>query len=364
MKIFNQKNKVFVVFIMSILIMFAVNIASYKSVYAATKDSIYLNKTNVTLNVGKTVNLKISGTNKKVKWTSNKKSVATVSSKGKVKAISKGTATITAKVNGKKYNCKVVVYKVDSGDSKVDKKVRNIISKNIKASMSTAEKVKTIHDYIVKNCEYDVIGLYSGNIPADSYSARGVLLKKKAVCQGYAEAFQVFMDALNIPCQFVRGTANNGLGDGYQGHAWNIVKVDGKWYHIDTTWDDPTPDDKKNVRYEYFLINDKVMKKDHRWKKSAYKKCNSSNNKFVTMLGKIYTSCDSAAQELANNNNVQIIINKKACGNSIDKGLDLITGKATRYQYERHDGKKQYIYTSSKYVYGDYYVYLISKRVE
>ncbi len=78
-------------------------------VSAASK--VKLNKTKVTIRVGKTVKLKVKGTKKKVKWSSNKKKIATVTSKGVVKGKKQGTATITAKVGKKKYKCKVYVKK-------------------------------------------------------------------------------------------------------------------------------------------------------------------------------------------------------------------------------------------------------------
>lgn len=77
------------------------------NVQAASK--VKLNKTATTVYVGKTTTLKISGTSKKVTWSSSNKKVATVSPKGKVTAKKKGTATITAKVSGRKYKCKVTV---------------------------------------------------------------------------------------------------------------------------------------------------------------------------------------------------------------------------------------------------------------
>lgn len=83
------------------------------TVQAATK-TVKLNATKKTLTVGKTFRLKISGTTKKVTWSSNKKSVATVSKKGLVTAKAAGTATITAKVNNKKYTCKITVKEVQN----------------------------------------------------------------------------------------------------------------------------------------------------------------------------------------------------------------------------------------------------------
>lgn len=76
---------------------------------AEAKVKVKLNKTEIALNVKKSYNLKVAGTTKKVIWSTSKKSVATVNSKGKITAKKKGTATITAKVSGKKYTCKVTV---------------------------------------------------------------------------------------------------------------------------------------------------------------------------------------------------------------------------------------------------------------
>jgi len=73
--------------------------------------SIKISKKKKTLRVGDKYTLKITGTSKKVKWKSSNKKVATVSSRGKVKAKKKGTTTITAKVGGKKYKCKITVKK-------------------------------------------------------------------------------------------------------------------------------------------------------------------------------------------------------------------------------------------------------------
>ena len=88
-----------------------------ETVQAATK--IKLNYTKKTIYVGKSFKLKITGTKKKVKWSSSNKKIATVSSKGVVKGIGEGTAKITAKVGKKKYTCKVNVkdWYEDSNDN-------------------------------------------------------------------------------------------------------------------------------------------------------------------------------------------------------------------------------------------------------
>lgn len=75
----------------------------------ASAATVKLSQTKVSLKVGQTKQLKLSGAKKTVTWSSSKKSVATVSKSGKVTAKVAGTATITAKTSGKKYTCKVTV---------------------------------------------------------------------------------------------------------------------------------------------------------------------------------------------------------------------------------------------------------------
>ena len=131
----------------------------------------------------------------------------------------------------------------------------------VTAQMSEYEMVKAIHDYIVNNTQYDYDRLLNGTVPDISHSPLGVLQYGVAVCQGYAYAFELLCDLSGIECDFVGGVAGGG------GHAWNQVKVDGKWYNVDTTWDDPiyyfngvlTP----YLSYDSFLVSDAVLYQDH-----------------------------------------------------------------------------------------------------
>ena len=94
--------------ILSIVLIAALLVTSFP-IHSAAAGKVKLNKTNLTLPVGKSQTLKLKNNKKKVTWSSNKKKVATVTKKGKVTAKKKGTATITAKVGKKKYKCKVTV---------------------------------------------------------------------------------------------------------------------------------------------------------------------------------------------------------------------------------------------------------------
>lgn len=151
--------------------------------------------------------------------------------------------------------------------SEVEKEIENIK----KSGSSEYERIKEANDYIVNNTDYDIGAYYANNIPREDYTAFGVIYNKKGVCQGYAEAFKLFMDEIGIECMIISGEAN-GIG-GWGGHAWNIVKIKDKYYHIDVTFDDPVVDGEPVLRYDYFLISDSQMSIDHNWDKKEYPEC-------------------------------------------------------------------------------------------
>lgn len=110
-----------------ICLLFAVVLAGAMPRNSVEAASIKLSAKKITLTVGKSKMLKVKGTKKKVTWSSNKKKVATVNKKGKVTAKRKGTATITAKVGGKKLKCKVTVKRAKRGGKPV---VENYVATN------------------------------------------------------------------------------------------------------------------------------------------------------------------------------------------------------------------------------------------
>jgi hypothetical protein len=75
-----------------------------------------------------------------------------------------------------------------------------------------------------------------------------VLIGRNAVCEGYATVYKYLMERSGVQCQIVRSTALN--------HVWNIVKIGNDWYHVDATWDDPSPDVLGRVSHENFLLTD------------------------------------------------------------------------------------------------------------
>lgn len=135
----------------------------------------------------------------------------------------------------------------------VNNKIPQILDTIINDTMNDHERVKAVHDYIVLNVQYDTSMNQGVNAP---YFA---LTEGKTLCNGYAMLMYQLLKELNIPVRLISGTA------GSQNHAWNLVGLDGKWYHLDATWNDPIPDEHGRLLYSYYLLSDDVMKVDHHW---------------------------------------------------------------------------------------------------
>ena len=122
------------------------------------------------------------------------------------------------------------------------------------------EKAYYIYTWITDNSGY----AYDGNgdpsdLPID-HSMYGNIINKKSVCEGYAETFAYLCTLCGIENSVVVGDAIRENGS-KEAHAWNIIKLDGKYYYIDTTWD--TDSEPENYMYAFKAINDELFNKTH-----------------------------------------------------------------------------------------------------
>ena len=143
----------------------------------------------------------------------------------------------------------------------LDKRIDEILS-DITWTMTDYEKVKYLHDSIVQNCTYD-------DKAEQPYSAYGCLVQGKCVCEGYTKAMLALCDRAGINAIPVVGQAGE-TGEG-QGHIWNKVMIDDRWYNFDVTWDDPVCDiSDRYVRYDYFGLDDEQFERNHQPDKNRY----------------------------------------------------------------------------------------------
>jgi len=137
----------------------------------------------------------------------------------------------------------------DARLAEVNEKIDEIIEKNITPEMTELEKALNLHDYLVLNTSYDL----NQSVPDlyDGYTAYDILMCGNGVCEGYAQAYNMLLEKAGISSIMVTSDSMN--------HAWNLVNIDGEWYHVDVTWDDPTPDATGRVGHGYFLLSDKAF---------------------------------------------------------------------------------------------------------
>jgi len=124
-------------------------------------------------------------------------------------------------------------------EKKVGQEIESVLDRLDVYDADEYTKIKAVHDYIVSNIDYD----YS----FQKYSAYNAIVEKKVVCQGFASLTYRMLKELDVDVRYISGTGNGGA------HGWNIVKIDGKWYNLDNTWDENYGQSYGTIRYDWFL---------------------------------------------------------------------------------------------------------------
>lgn len=216
-----------------------------------------------------------------------------------------------------------------------DKAVDEAISLTT-SEMSDLEKALTIHDYLASHAEYDS-EISSGTVtsadrPA-SYRADGILVNKVGVCQSYSMAYYYILNKLGIEIDYVESDTMN--------HIWNIVKIDGNWYHVDLTWDDPVTDNQYYVKHSNFLLSDELLGQSHSDYASNYECSDTSfDNSFWSNLTNTI-ACDGKGNAYYSEYNRGFVIKKYNFSSKSSSTLKSYSG-----EYWFVWGSSSQIYTS------------------
>lgn len=153
--------------------------------------------------------------------------------------------------------------------TEINNKVDLIIKEIITEGMTNKDKIKVVHDYIINHSKYDSARSDKKESIYKSNTAYGTLLQGYGICGGYSDAMKIFLDRFGI----------NNYKISSENHVWNLVNLDGKWYHLDLTWDDPVVRDEQGnttdiLEYDYFLITTeelhKIEKEQHNFNEDIY----------------------------------------------------------------------------------------------
>ena len=148
--------------------------------------------------------------------------------------------------------------------NELNKKADSILKEITTDEMTKVEKIRAIHDYIIKNGKYAQDEYIEANPQLEYNLATGILLQGYGRCNSYSDAMAIFLDILKIPNYKIATET----------HVWNLVKIEDKWLHLDLTWDDDDLINKNTVSILFFLIDNKRLweldKKYHNFNQDIY----------------------------------------------------------------------------------------------
>ena len=215
----------------------------------------------------------------------------------------------------------------------LDAALQEVKSKIDISGMTDEEIVLAYHEYLTSTVAYAYEDYFNGTIAANhGYDMYGALVKHSCVCQGYAETMFYLLREAGLSCAVASSENIN--------HAWNIVKIHGKWYHIDATWDDPVWDMPGRSYHDYFLVSFDTMNKNTLTNHTK----DRTDMVVSAQWGDTYTTAVDTTYESGKfwNGIAKVIFYKDGYWYSISEGSSKTSFNINKYQYSTNINKVLY----------------------
>lgn len=124
-----------------------------------------------------------------------------------------------------------------------------------------------------------------------------IIITTASIFGRFSSAFSLLAQKLGFKCMLVVGDSSYS-STSFTSHAWNIIKIQDKYYHMDITWDTRKFFETGEFSYDYFANNDFEIKADHKWKIKDYPTCISFNFSFYKKRGLIYNNFDNLRSDI------------------------------------------------------------------
>ncbi len=136
-------------------------------------------------------------------------------------------------------------------------RARRAVSDTIRAGMTDRQKASALHGWVETHMSY-----------SRNYGTEEALLSYRGVCENYARLYALLCSLAGLECRVIDGNFNP---ETYESHAWNVVRIEGEWLHVDCTWDDKSSQRLGgDFTRRYLMLPSHRMAEDHSWETEEY----------------------------------------------------------------------------------------------
>ena len=229
---------------------------------------------------------------------------------------------------------------------KLEKVTTHLLANLINEHQSEYDKVRIIHDYLKNSVQYDTKAskdccLEDRSI-SESHTIVGALINHKSVCEGFAKALKFLCNKIGIICWVIFGSANSSIESGP--HAWNLVRINGYYHHVDVTWDNQYSTNAEIPNYGYLNLSDEEISRDHTWDRKNYPACLESPYNYFRVNNALIDSKKQLEKFLVDNlqSEEEVIMFKVVRGSQLEEEIlgyikDVIWNAVSRCKYVKVD---------------------------